>query len=267
MLQLDIPNSFIGGSVLIGTNMSVATAPTIAAYRNPFSSKANPAPNNGVYNVALPIVSSMGASSGGDSFVPLTVSTAGRVSGKGILADGTSFKVLSADGPAGQVPVYVPLYGGRGSIFGWVTVTSAALEPGGDTLWWIKPGAVSGAIFPAGFTNVVQVIGSRYVAVASKTPVLTLTNGMVFLVGGNLVPPFTNSITLGTDNKVMGDNQLTLMISPTKGSVTGSFIDPTTSKKRAMKGVALQAQSQVRGFFLGDNESGRVFVGETPAGP
>jgi hypothetical protein len=194
----------------------------------------------------------------------LTVSTAGRVSGGGALADGTMFKVLSATAANAQVPVYVPLYLGRGSLFGWLTVTNGEISDVSGTLWWIKPGTVGRAFYPAGFSNQVEVIGSRYIAPARGTPVLTLANGVVILSGGNFAPPLTNSITLGGDNKIVGDNQLTLTISPVKGSVTGSFVDPAVSRKRTVKGVALPKQNQARGFFLGTDQSGRVFVGEAP---
>ena len=52
-LALDIPNAAISGSVLFGTNTAPETASTVAAFRNPFSSRANTATNIGVYNVAL----------------------------------------------------------------------------------------------------------------------------------------------------------------------------------------------------------------------
>src|SRR4029077_3742004 len=128
----------------MGTNTSLAAASTFAAYRNSFSSKANPATNNGTYNIALP--NSLPSASGpvGDGFASLTVSTAGRVSGKGTLADGSPVKLTTGQGPGGQVPVYVSLYGGHASLFGWITATSTALESGADMLWWIKPVSVGG---------------------------------------------------------------------------------------------------------------------------
>jgi uncharacterized protein (DUF2147 family) len=94
--------------------------------------------------------------------------------------------------------------------------------------------------------------------------VLALNNGVVILSGGNVAEPITNSITLSGDNKITGDNQLTMTISPAKGSMTGSFIDPSSGKRRTLKGIALPKQNQARGFFLGTDESGRVFVGEAP---
>jgi uncharacterized delta-60 repeat protein len=262
-LEIDVVNAIITGSVSFGTNASTNSS-ALLAYRNPFSSRSLPAPTAGNYNAALPGVDDPEVAPAGDGFAALTVSTAGRVSGGGALADGTMFKVLSATAANAQVPVYVPLYLGRGSLFGWLTVTNGEISDVSGTLWWIKPGTVGRAFYPAGFSNQVEVIGSRYIAPARGTPVLTLANGVVILSGGNFAPPLTNSITLGGDNKIVGDNQLTLTISPVKGSVTGSFVDPAVSRKRTVKGVALPKQNQARGFFLGTDQSGRVFVGEAP---
>jgi hypothetical protein len=119
-------------------------------------------------------------------------------------------------------------------------------------------------LYPAGFTNEIDVLGSVYTPVAGGTPVLNLTDDLVVISHGNLQEPFTNSVTLGGDNKITGDNQLTLTISPSKGTVTGSFVDPSSSRKRVMKGVALPLQNQARGFFLGSSQGGRLFVGDAP---
>ncbi|HWN95465.1 MAG TPA: immunoglobulin domain-containing protein [Methylomirabilota bacterium] len=272
LLQLEIPNALIRGTVSFGANPAPGTS-ILTAYRNPFSSKLNPATNSGAYNIALaPAAPHSPAVPDGDGVVGLSVSTAGRVSAKGTLADGSPLKLLTGQGQMdngalpsfAQVPVYVPLYGGRGSLFGWITLYSANLENFTDALWWIKPASVGGTFYPAGFTNPVFVIGSRYTRVPPRTPAITLTNGTMFLENGR---PFMDSITLGPDNKIMGDHQLTLAISPAKGTVTGSFFDSMANKKRTIKGIALQAQNQLRGFFLGTTESGPLFVGDLPAEP
>jgi uncharacterized delta-60 repeat protein len=258
MLELDAVNGVMSGAVSNGN-----VAASLLAYRNPFSSKGNVAPTAGPYNSAFPGAEDAALAPAGDGFTALTVSTAGRVSGKGGLADGSALKILSATSRDAQVPIYVPLYSGRGSIFGWLTVTNGDLNDVAGTLWWTKPGS-AGGLYPAGFTNQTETLGSRYVAPASGTPVLTLANGVTILSGGNLVTPLTNSITLGGDNKIVGDNELAVAISAPKGSVKGSFEDPSSGAKRALRGVALPKQNQARGFFLGPNQSGRLFVGEAP---
>src|SRR5205823_4138256 len=149
----------------------------------------------------------------------------GKVAGRGTLADNTALKIVSASAADGRVPVYASLYRGSGSLFGWLTIVGEDVT---GTVWWTRPGTFGGTFSRHGFTNRIDVLGSRYNTVPSGTPVLTLTNGVVILTGGNLAESFTNSITLGGDNKIIGDNQLTLAISPTKGALSGSFIDPTS---------------------------------------
>ncbi len=255
-LELDAINSVMTGTISFSSNIT-----TLRACRNPFSN-ANRASTAGLYNGALPGADDPTLAPAGDGFTALTVSTAGRVSGKGTLADGTALKIAGATSRDAQVPVYVPLYSGRGSVFGWLTVTNGDLNDVAGTLWWTKPGTVGGAFYPKGFSNQIETIGSRYVAPPSGTPVLTLVNGVATLSGGDLISPLTNSITLGGDNKIASDNQLTLAISAPKGAVKGSFVDASSNTKRSIKGIALPKQNQARGFFLGADQSGRLFVGE-----
>jgi uncharacterized delta-60 repeat protein len=258
-LALDTVNGFIDGTVAIGTN-----APsTLAAFRKVFSAKLNPVPHAGLYNAALPSTNDPALAPAGDGYVPLSVATSGRVSGKGALADGSGWSVVSATSVEGWVPVYASLYSGAGSIFGWLTVTntSGANDVVG-TLWWKKPGGLSSLIHPAGITNRIDTIGSRFAAVAKGTPVLNLPAGVTVLGHGNLPDPITHAITLGGDNRILGSNALVLTFSTTKGTMAGTFIDPTTARKRTVKGVALPNQNQARGFFLGTDEGGAVFVGE-----
>ncbi len=257
-LEIDTQAGAIGGTVTIGTN-----APsTLVAFRNGFSAKLNPATNAGFYNAALPSTNDPAFAPAGAGFVPLTITTAGRVSGRGTLADGTPWNLVSATSSEAWVPVYVSLYSGAGSIFGWLSVTNTGANDVAGTLWWKKPGGLRGAIHPAGITNRMDALGSRFVAVARGTPVLNLPDDVVILSEGNLTNSITNLISLGGDNKITGTNKLTLTFSTTKGALTGSFVDPATAKKRTVKGVALPNQNQARGFFLGVNEGGGVFVGD-----
>jgi len=255
-LQLDTANGLITGSV----SGDVSPPSTLLAFRKVFSA-LNPAPNAGFYNTALPSTNAPALAPPGDGFVPLTVTTAGRVSGRGTLADGTTWSVVSATSAGAWVPVYVSLYGGAGSIFGWIAVTNTGANDVAGTLWWKKPGGLKGAIHPAGLTNRMDTVGSRFVRGTNGTPLLNLSDDVVILSGGNLTNSFTIPISLGGDNKITGSNGLTLSLSTAKGSLTGSFIDPATARRRTVKGVVLPNQNQARGFFLGVDEGGGVYVG------
>lgn len=258
-LEVDVENAIITGSVLFEGG---ATA-NVFAYLNPFSTKANPAPHAAKYNAALPGLDDPASGPPGDGFATISVSTAGRVAGAGTLADGTPYRFKTATDGAARVPVYVPLYKGRGSLFGWLTVTNSEANDVSGTLWWTKLGDAGGPLYPGGFTRQIDVIGSQYVGVRG-VPVLTLTNGVVVFSDGDLVEPLANPVTLGGDNRLSGDHNLSIVFSVPKGTFTGSFIDPSSGRKRALKGIALPKQGQARGFFLGATQGGRVFIGDAP---
>lgn len=258
-LELDTVLGWVNGEVTIGTN---ATPSTLSAFRKVFSSKSNPAPHAGRYHAVVPGADAMSPAPAGDGFVPLAVSTSGRVSGKGVLADGTSWSVVSATATNAWVPVYVSLYSGAGSIYGWLSVTNTGSNDVAGALWWTKPAGVRGALHPAGFSNVIATLGSRFTAVPKGTNVLNLPAGVAILDGGNLAESITNLFTLGIDNKITGNPALSLTLSGSKGTLTGSFTDPATARKRTVRGLVLPNQNQARGFFLGSDESGRVWVGE-----
>ena len=254
-LEIDIANAVISGTV---SNAAFSSA--LFAMRAPFSSRSNPATNAGSYRAAFPGADDPALAPFGDGYMSFTVSTSGRVSGRGTLADGSTFVLLTSTLSNACTPVYVSLYRGGGSLFGWLIATNGDVNDVSGTLWWIKPGTVGGTLYPLGFSNQVEVLGSRYIAPPRNTPVLGITNGVVMVSGGDLNPPTTNSVTLGSDNKIAGDNSLSLTLSSTLGSMSGSFIEPITLKKRTVRGIVLLKQNQARGFFLGPVQSGRVLV-------
>lgn len=251
-LHIDTTNGIVTGTVSNNAAMSA-----LVANRNPFSSAA-PSPFTGSYNIVFP----GGDEPAGDSIAMLKVSSNGKVSGRGTLADKTTLKVLSATAADGRVPIYLSLYRGSGSLFGWLALSNADDVTG--TVWWTKPGTFGGTFSPGGFTNRTDVLGERYNPLPTGTPILTLSNGVVIVTGGNVAEAFTNSIALGGDNKIVGDNQLNLTIAPAKGTMSGSLVDPSSGKKRSIKGVALPNRNEARGLFFGSDESGRVFIGEAP---
>jgi uncharacterized delta-60 repeat protein len=255
-MEIDIANAVISGTV---SNATFSSA--LFAMRAPFSSRSNPATNAGSYRAAFPGAEDPALAPFGDGYMSFAVSTSGRVSGRGTLADGSTFLLLTATLSNTYTPIYVSLYRGGGSLFGWLTVTNGEVNDVSGTLWWIKPGTVGGSLYAGGFSNQIEVIGSRYIAPPRGTPALSISNGVVIVSGGDLVSPFTNVVTLGADNKITGDNSLSLTLSGSKGSLSGSFIDPTLTKKRTVHGTLLPKQNQARGFFLGPVQSGRVFVG------
>jgi hypothetical protein len=157
----------------------------------------------------------------------------------------------------GQWPFYAPLYSGGGSIFGRLTFSNGVI---GGTVDWFKPSG--GTLYPAGFIiRDTQVAGSVY-QFTSGVPVLDFTSGQLWLANGNLTGSFTNEITLDSASKATSTNAtLKMAISTATGSFKGTVADPAGGKSISFTGVVLQKQNFGGGFFVGTNQTGRVFLG------
>ena len=255
-MALQLVNNRLEGSVTGGTNWTAALYAERAA---PVGALA------GKYNLlAAPLVPGLFIGPdmpNGYTFAPLTLSTAGRLSGTATLGEGTPAKFLTSVSPNGAAPIYAPLYGGAGVIYGWLTFSNAYSTDLYGILYWFKPGTVGGPLYPHGFTNGLFSSGSRYLAPAAGVPVLRLTNGFAFWGGGNLASTISTPVTLGADHKISASNQLTLTFSAPKGTFTGSFVDPDSQAKRTLNGVVLPKQNIGAGQFMGLDQSGRIFIG------
>lgn len=203
---------------------------------------------------------------GGDSYATVQVSANGGLTFAGALADGTKVSQKSLLLANGQAPLYIPLYSGNGSIFGWLTFSN---QPDSDitgVVDWFKLAQTSGNFYRAGFTNITEAAGSIY-QFTNGVPVLNFSSGLVSFTNGNLANSFSNQVTLSTANKVTNNsgNALTLTLSTSTGLFKVTAADPVTAKTVTGNGVVLQKQGFGDGFFLGTNQSGQVFW--SPAGP
>jgi len=245
-------------------NNGIQTVP-LDGYRSGFHAMLNPATNfAGKYTFifsgcADPSVSPMGHGHG-----VLTVSQAGSVQFKGVLAEGA---VATANVPlaaSGQCAFYLPLYRGKGSLFGWMTLAEGNTSDVHGLFLWTKPG-MAGAFYAAGFAREITARGSRYTVPAKGAPVLDFSNGLVVLEGGNLTSQMAKDVVLTPLNKVTlvstNTDKLALTLSTSSGLISGSFINPQTLKKSPIKGVILQKQNAGAGYFLGTNQGGAVFLG------
>jgi hypothetical protein len=122
----------------------------------------------------------------------------------------------------------------------------------------------SAIFYPLGFTNLVGVTGARYTAPAGSTNrCVALTNGIVVFEDGNLAGPFTNAVTLTETNRVINgsSNYLTLSLSISNGLFSGRVKVPGTTLTNSFKGALRQDRDSGSGYFLGTNQSGRVYLG------
>jgi len=131
---------------------------------------------------------------------------------------------------------------------------------------WLKARSSLAKYYPAGFTNSVGAAGSVYTRPSTGTRALQLINGDLVFSGGGLRQPFAVPISLGLNNKVTSSitSKLSLSINTTSGLFKGSALNPDTGKAFPFQGVLVEKSNNAGGFFLGPDQSGRVFLSPTP---
>jgi hypothetical protein len=236
-----------------------------------FDARTNPATQYvGKYTLSIPGDTNQdGTVWLGDGYLTLSVDAGGKLTYSGSLADGASTGPASVPvSGEGYVPLYVPLYSGKGSVWSWLTFDANQPATGLEGwLSWIRP-VQAGAYYPVGLTNEVLVEGARYTPPAGTTSrVIALTNGVMVFEGGNLTGPLTNAVMLTATNKVIDlslTNKLSLSLTVSNGTFAGSVREPGLTRSNSFKGVLLQDQNSGYGYFLETNRSGRVLLWPTP---
>jgi hypothetical protein len=251
-LQLDLQGGGITGILSSGT---------WTAELNAFRPATSPGAQVGKYTLLIPGGVDGVAQPGGDSYGTVTVSTKAGITFSGELADGTKVSQKVDLLANGQWPFYIPLYSGNGSIFGWLTFSNGVNSDITGAVDWFKLPQSTAKFYPAGFTNKLDVTGSSYVF-AAGVPVLNFADGQVWLANGNLTGSFTNQIALDSASKVTSPNStLKMSITTSSGLFKGSIANPAGGAAISFTGVVLQKQNFGGGFFLGTDQSGRVFLG------
>jgi plastocyanin len=225
----------------------------------------NSSPFQGKYTLIVGTATDLGT-----SFGSVLINAKGKLTFHGTLADGTPVTQNTTVSKAGFWPLYVALYGGKGSTLSGVTV--ATNPPPAASLAgfvsWIKPAMPTARYNPAGFTNRLALEGSLYQPPGTNK-VLEIDMGMIRFDGGGLSGTFTNMVVLGNNNKVtnLTPNQpLVLTLTLPTGLFNGSatLTNQGVRQKLTFKGALLQRQDLGAGFFLGTNQSGAVLLEAAP---
>ena len=223
-------------------------------------SKTNTTATAGKYALALCNFSDGILSPGGDTVGNLTIQTNGTVTLSETLSDNTAASWTTTVSKNGQIPVYISLYGGRGSVLGWITVDATTGNLGGS-MSWIKTNANFGTFYRNGFTNIATAHGSR------ATTSTTSFNGAVTLGGGglnaltaniNFTAPVSTSTNAPTILTATLANKFTLSLNLASGMITGTVVDPTSGAKLPVKAVFVPGENAARGFFVKQYQSGSV---------
>jgi hypothetical protein len=257
-LQWDASSDQITGSVSDGVWLA-----NLASCRASFDGKSLVAPQAGHYTIIIPGTNSSPSVPSADGYGTVTVTTAGRISLVGSLADGTKITQSTSLSTNGQWPLFISLYNGQGSIVSWVTFTNLAQTALSGNLNWIKPFNPAAKYYPAGFTNQTQLFGFAYQQPAKGNGVLDFSGGAVTLDGGNLAQSITNLVLLDANNRVnnLDANKLSMTITLPTGAFRGTVTDPLSLKSIPFGGVVVQSQNRGSGNFLGTDRSGQVRLG------
>jgi hypothetical protein len=257
-LQWDASSDQITGSVSDGIWLA-----NLASQRASFDGKSLVSTQAGHYTIIIPGTNSSPNLPTADGYGTITVTTAGRISLAGSLADGTKITQSTSLSANGQWPVFISLYNGQGAIVSWVTFTNAGETALSGNATWIKPASLTAKYYPAGFTNQTQLLGYVYQQPAKGQGVLEFSGGAVTFDGGNLAQSFANYVLLDANNRVnnLGANKLTVTVTLPTGAFRGSVTDPLSMKSIPFGGVIVQSENRGSGNFLGSNQSGEVRLG------
>jgi len=247
-------NSVITGTVSDDGNWNA----DLRANRGVLNARTNAAAFAGRYTLLFPGTNGDPQLPAGDGYAAVTVSPAGQVKATGSLADGTKFAQSTIASARGEWPLYASLYGREGQILGWLGFTNSGPQNVGGTVNWIKAAVPRGKFYTNGFAMKLPVTGSSYNP--ALTPLLDFASGVVVLTGGNLPNDITDNIN-ADGNAVSSTNKLTLKLNGASGSFKGSVPNPVRRGLISFSGVFLQNQDFGAGYFLGTNQSGRVFFG------
>jgi hypothetical protein len=245
-----------------GTVSDGVTIAPLAGDRAVFDGRQRLAPQVGPYTMVIPGGDSASVPNG-DSYGTVTVDKTGKVKLTGSLADGTKITQTVTISKNGEWPLFIPLYAGQGSLFGWLNfATTATNDISGDVVW-LKSNIPTARFYPAGFSLPGTAEGFRYHPPASGMGVLNFTSGSVVLSGGDLAPGVTNLIAIDARNHVtnLSSNRFSLTFKTSTGTFSGRVTLPNTSRSLSFSGVLLQQDAEVgRGYFLGTTQSGHVMV-------
>lgn len=221
-----------------------------------------PTPQAGQYTIALTGIPSATAPNG-HGLGKITIASGGQVQLGANLADGTAVSQGSMVANSGEWPIYVPLYGGKGSMLGWLSFSNAPGSRVAGALRWVKAPNAGGKNYKGGFATKSPVTVSVFAPAAAGLGI-DLSNYQMVLDGAKVYSAISNELTGVSGNAISYSQQNTtpgtLMVNAGLGQFSGNFIYPGTKLNIPVKGVVLQEQGEAAGYFICSNLSGRVVL-------
>ena len=260
-LALELALDLHGANQITGRVIDSGWVAGLLADRAVFS-RLNPSPFTNRYTLLIPGSTNVEVAPAGQGFGTATIDASGKIKFSGVLADGTPVTQSIPISGNGNWPLYLPLYGGKGSTFGWVAFTNSAQPDLGGMVNWLRPPLASGKFYTNGFSSDSALIGSAYTPPGTNR-LIELDTAFFTFIDDDLPAPVTNTIAFGPSGRITngGPNKLTFTPAPATGGWTGSLTLPGTNTVITFKGIFLQKQRSGGGFHLGPDESSAVRVG------
>ena len=251
MLVLTLQVDLSGSGTMTGTASDDQTFNAqLNAYRPGFSTSNKATDYSGYYTWVMPGSPSNGPA--GNSFGTATISGTGGVHLTVSLSDGTSTTASGSISPNGVIPLYVSLYGGKGSLISWLSFNDSAAILFTNGAFWFKNADFA-------LTNLSLLTGA-YSAEGAGVNALNASSASVQLSGANLATPISETISLNANGAGTSSNNLTANLSNKSGLFNGSFKDPTSNKTAHFHGAILRATPSAYGYFIANDVSGAIFV-------
>ena len=258
-LTLALRFSSTGSGQLIGGLTDGSWVAEVLADRAVFNLK-NHSPFPPRHTLVLPAFGDVGTPEG-DSCGAATVSSAGKIAFTGAMADGTTVSQGTTVSAGGEWPFYAALYGGKGSVIGWLTFdTNNPNASLGGLVSWIKPASPALKVYTNGFATESTMVGSTYVF-SPTNRVLTFSNGVLRFSGGGVPStPVSYDVGLSSSSKIVSTNgtALTMSITTASGLFSGNWKPPGTNVALSFRGALLQQRDSGSGFFVNRNVGGKV---------
>jgi hypothetical protein len=150
--------------------------------------------------------------------------------------------------------LYVPLYGGKGSLLSWLSFTNSSSSLSTNGAYWFKD-PVKSRSYSNGFTltNLFLWMGA-YTTEGKGTNALDATSVSVQLSAGDLLNSISNVIALNSSGIGGSVANTAVNVADKTGIFSGSFKDPTSGKTVRFRGAVLRSWTAGYGYYT--NTSG-----------
>jgi glucose/arabinose dehydrogenase len=228
---------------------------------------------------------------GGDGWARVGLSSAGAVSIKGVLGDGTPFTEAAFVSADREIHCFTDLHRltpekKRGRIGGRLVLADQPESDLAGRFFWVKFADPREARFREGFSLRPWGIGSRYTPPPAGRRVLAAladqeANAEFSFLGpaapGTDDDLLVRAVSWKTTNRLVhyGPQSLSGTVSATDGGLSGSFFDPVTRERVSFTGMTFLKQNLVAGNFVHGPGTGAVrirpdagvdYPGREPAG-